>query len=47
MTTRNVLKMFFNPIRDGGAKKAPVPTTSPVTFPKVGMSFQNFLTFSW
>ena len=41
--------MFFDPIQDGGDKKTLVPTTfsSSVTSPKVGISFQNSLTFSF
>ena len=37
---------FFNPIQDGGAKKVPPTSFSPVTSKNVGFGPQNFLTFS-
>ena len=39
---------YFNPIQDGGwGKKAPPTSFSPVTSTKVGISLQNFLTFTF
>ena len=37
----------FNPIQDGGGKKAPPTSFSPVTSTNVGISPKNFLTFSF
>ena len=39
---------LFNPIQDGGGiKKTPPTSFSPVTSTNVGISPQNFLTFSY
>ena len=37
----------FNPIQDGGPKRPPLPVFSPVTSTNVGISHQNFVTFSY
>ena len=40
--------MKFNPIQDGEPKSPPPPTSfSPVTSTNIGVSLQNFLTFSY
>ena len=41
------LKLYFNPIQDGGGKKALPTSFSPVTSTNVGIRPQNFLTFSF
>ena len=38
---------LLNPIQDGGSKKAPATSFSPVTSTNVGISPQNSLTFSF
>ena len=41
-------KISFNPIQDeGGGAKRPPTSFSPVTSTNVGLSTQNFLTFSF
>ena len=44
---RLVLGLVFNPIQDGGAKKAPPTSFSPVTSANIGIVPQTFLIFSY
>ena len=43
----NSSEFIFNPIQDGGGAKRPTTSFSPVTSTNIGLSPQNFLTFSF
>ena len=47
----NSSEFIFNPIQDGGGRgggaKRPTTSFSPVTSTNIGLSSQNFLTFSF
>ena len=42
-----IFNIYINPIQDGGGQRSPPTSFSPVTSTNVGISPQNFLTFSF